>query len=204
MLALVLKECAVGKSIVEICNFGDRLILAEVEKTYAKKRIDKGIAFPTCVSPNNICGHLSPLQGDKSTIAEGDVVKVMLGVQIDGFSALAAHTIVVNSDPAKVNRGPPADAVLASYKALQAALRLMRPGCKNSQITEVIGKVAEAYHVVPLEGVLSHEIKKYLLDGGCCIANRDVFDQKIDEHEFTINQAFVLDVIISTGEGKSK
>lgn len=64
--------------------------------------------------------------------------------------------------------------------------------------------MAEAYHVNPLEGVLSHEIKKYLIDSNACIANKDVFDQKVDEHDFQINQAFALDVIFSTGEGKAK
>lgn len=111
------------------------MIMTEVEKIYNKKKIDKGIAFPTCVSPNNICGHLSPLPDVKMTIKEGDLVKVMLGVQIDGFSAIAAHTIVVHSDPAKVTEGPQANVTLAAHKALQAALRLLRPGNKNMQVT---------------------------------------------------------------------
>jgi len=108
------------------------MIMSEVEKTYNKKKLDKGIAFPTCVSPNHICGHFSPLPDNKLTIKEGDLVKVMLGVHIDGFSAIAAHTIVVHSDPSKVTDGSQANVTLAAYKAVQAALRLMRPGNKNT------------------------------------------------------------------------
>ena len=55
----------------------------------------------------------------------------MLGVHIDGFTAIASHTIIVNSDITKVVEGPQADVILAAYNALQASLRLLRPGNKN-------------------------------------------------------------------------
>jgi methionine aminopeptidase len=40
------------------------------------KTKEKGIAFPTSISVNNCVGHFSPLLGDATTLAEGDVVKV--------------------------------------------------------------------------------------------------------------------------------
>ena len=42
----------------------------------AKKKIDRGVAFPTCVSVNNVVGHFSPLAGDESVLEEGDMVKM--------------------------------------------------------------------------------------------------------------------------------
>jgi methionine aminopeptidase len=47
-----------------------------------------GLAFPTCISINNTVSHFSPLPSDKDvpTLKDGDVVKVMLGVHIDGVS----------------------------------------------------------------------------------------------------------------------
>lgn len=60
-------------------------------------------------------------------------MKVDLGVHIDGYIALAAHTLVCR-DPA-VNTpvdGRKADVVLAAYNALQVALRMLKPGVKNS------------------------------------------------------------------------
>jgi hypothetical protein len=64
--------------------------------------------------------------------------------------------------------------------------------------------VAEAYKVNPLEGVLSHELKKHLIDGNKSIINKETFDQKVDDHEFQVNEVYALDVIMSTGEGKPK
>lgn len=72
------------------------------------------------------------------------------------------------------------------------------------QITEAITKVAESYQCNAVEGVLSHELKKHLLDGNNVIINKATFDQKVDDYEFQVNEVFGLDVIVSTGEGKPK
>lgn len=56
----------------------------ELSLTYVKKRVEKGVAFPTCVSVNEVVGHYSPLE-DEVVLKEGDVVKVELGVHIDGY-----------------------------------------------------------------------------------------------------------------------
>lgn len=58
----------------------------------------KGVAFPTCVSVNHVICHFSPLKSDPDVIlSDGDVVKVDLGAHLDGFIAVAAHTIVVGT-----------------------------------------------------------------------------------------------------------
>ena len=46
---------------------------------YASKKskvTEKGIAFPTCLSVNEICGHYSPLKEESKKLAEGDMVKM--------------------------------------------------------------------------------------------------------------------------------
>ena len=86
--------------------------------------------------------------------------------------ALVAHTIVVQADPNNPVSDRKADAILAAYKGIQAAYRLLKPGNLNTKVTETIKKVTEAYEVSPLEGVLSHEVKKHLIDGNNCIINK--------------------------------
>ena len=41
-----------------------------------KKKIEKGIAFPTCLSVNNTVCHFSPLASDEAVLEEGDVLKM--------------------------------------------------------------------------------------------------------------------------------
>jgi methionine aminopeptidase len=47
-------------------------------------------------------------------------------------------------------------------------------------------------------------LKKHLIDGNKAIINKETFDQKVDDHEFQVNEVYALDVIMSTGEGKPK
>ena len=127
-----------------------------------------------------------------------------LGVHVDGFIALVAHTIVVGATADKQVEGRAADVVLAAYNAIQAAFRMLRPGKLNNDVTKVVQKVADSYKCSPLEGVLSHELKKHLIDGNNVIINKETFEQKVEEREFQVNEVFGLDVIVSTGEGKAK
>ncbi len=76
------------------------------------KTLEKGIAFPTCLSANQLCGHFSPLKSEDSQLQSGDVVKIDLGVHIDGFVGLVAHTVVIGE---KETKGRKADVVLAAY-----------------------------------------------------------------------------------------
>ena len=93
-----------------------------------------------------------------------------LGVHLDGYIALVSHTIVVSSEPEKVIiDGAKADAFHAAWNCIQAAYRLMKPGNTNTQVTDAISKICDAYKVQPLEGVLSHELKKHMIDGNNCI-----------------------------------
>lgn len=51
-----------------------------------------------------------------------------LGAHIDGFIAVAAHTVIVGSSAGKKVTGRQADVTLAAYWAVQAALRLLKAG----------------------------------------------------------------------------
>lgn len=41
-----------------------------------KKKIERGVAFPTCISVNNVVCHFSPLASDESVLEEGDILKM--------------------------------------------------------------------------------------------------------------------------------
>lgn len=154
-----------GAKVLDLTTFGDNQIFEELKKVYAKKKkMEKGIAFPTCISINEICGHYSPLVSDANEkeaeagiLKEGDVVKIDLGVHIDGYIALAGHTVVCQASAGPVE-GRAADTILAAQNAVQAALRLLKPGNVNTDITAVIGKITESFKTNALDGVLSHDL----------------------------------------------
>jgi len=135
-------------------------------------------------------------------LSEGDLVKIDLGVQINGFAAVAAHTIVVSD---KTVTGKQADVILAAYNSIHASLRNMYPGKNcNYDVTNIIAAVSADYKVTPVEGVLSHRMKRDIIDGMETIINHESFDQKVDKRTFEHGDVFGLDIIISSGEGKPK
>lgn len=81
---------------------------------------------------------------------------------------------------------------------------MIREQATNNQVTQVIAKVAEQFGVNPLEGVLSHKVKKHLIDGNDVIINKETAEQRVEEFEFAPGDVIGLDVYISTGEGKPR
>jgi len=204
-LKTLLSAALPEKSVREICEKGDQLLLEETGKVFKKEKdIKKGIAFPTCQSVNNCICHFSPTKNDTDyVLKEGDVVKIDLGAHIDGFIAVAAHTTVVKSDASTKVTGRSADVVLAAHWASQAALRLVKPGNGNYTVTETVQKIANEYKCKPIEGMLSHQLKQFKIDGEkTIIQNPNEAQRKEHEKcEFALHEVYAIDVLISTGEG---
>ncbi|CAG2199946.1 proliferation-associated protein 2G4-like [Mytilus galloprovincialis] len=204
----VVSKCVEGASVSSICEFGDTRLTEETGKVFRKdKEKKKGIAFPTCVSVNNCICHFSPLKSEADILLkEGDVVKVDLGAQIDGFIAVAAHTVVVGASTDKKVTGKKADAILAAHFASEVALRLVKPGNENYLVTESIQKVAEAFDCKPVEGMLSHQLKRNVIDGEKAVIQNPTEAQKKehDKCEFDVHEVYAVDVLVSSGEGKGR
>ena len=66
----VVALCVEGAKILDICKAGDDAVTSRTALIYTKKNkgkaIEKGIAFPVCVSVNEIMCHVSPLTSDES------------------------------------------------------------------------------------------------------------------------------------------
>ena len=158
VLREVIDRCLPGASIKETCIFGDKRLDEETLRVFKKdKDVKKGIAFPTCLSINNYICHFSPLISDPDMILkDDDVVKIDLGCHVDGYVAVVAHTLVVGATREKKVTGRRADCILAAYHAAEAALRLVKPKESNTAVTEMIDRIAQAYHCKPVEGKARH------------------------------------------------
>lgn len=202
-LQIVLSECKPKAKVVDLCEKGDSYIREQTGNVYknAKKKIEKGVAFPTCISVNSTVCHFSPLAGDETVLEENDLVKIDLGCHIDGFISVVAHTHVVQEGPVT---GRVADVIAAANTAAEVALRLVKPGKKNKDVTEAIQKVAAAYDCKIAEGVLSHQMKQFVIDGNKVVLGASNPETRVDDAEFEENEVYAIDIVTSTGEGKLK
>lgn len=205
-LQKVVEGCKADADVMTLCELGDKIMEEETGKLYNKKdkdgrKIEKGIAFPTCISVNELVGHFSPLKGESRQLKAGDVVKIDMACHLDGFIGAAAHTVVIGGDKVDDKR---ADVIMAAHNAAEAALRLVQVGNTNTKVTEAFAKVADEFGCKPMQGVLSHQLKKFVIDGNRTIISVESVEEKVEEFEFEMNEVYCIDVVMSTGEGKGK
>ncbi|KAL3318604.1 Proliferation-associated protein 2G4 [Cichlidogyrus casuarinus] len=210
ILKLVVDKCVAGAKIQEICTFGDKGIMDETGQHFvSKKDIKTGLAFPTTLSVNNIICHYSPVDGDVDgplELKDGDLVKIDMGAHIDGFCVVVGHSHVVGASPQNPVTGRKADVIHAANKALEAALRKLKPGCKNMEITDVINKVTSEYNCNAIRGIQSHETKQHEYDTEKTIVLNPTEEQRKKVESCTIEpwEVWILDVVVSTGDGKAR
>jgi len=210
-----LVELAVeGAKVLDLVVEGDKAIEAGAATVYNRKTkagaIQKGIAFPTCISVNNVVAHFSPLQSDPASslvLAKGDVVKIHLGAHVDGYAATSAETLIVGATEQEPAEGRAADAVKAAYLAAEAAMRSIKAGEKNYGVTEVVDKITAAFDCKPVENMLSCSYGQNKIDGKQQIILGPTDAQKKDVPSFSFgeNEVYGMDVLVTTAEdGKTK
>lgn len=202
-----------GAQIWDVTKAGDDFIESEVAQVYNGKKnkvTDKGIGFPTTISPNSIIDYLTPTNAeDKSanlTLKDGDVVKIHLGAQIDGFASIVSETVVVGASKENPVTGKKADLLTAAYYASEAAIRNLKPGKRNYEVTKVVDQVAKEYGVVAVQGMLSHNQERNVLTGPneIIINPSDSQKSQVGTFEFELGQVYGLDILVSAGTGKVK
>jgi methionine aminopeptidase len=207
VLTEVLGKLVPGALVADICAFGDALIEESVGKVFKnKKTMEKGIAFPTCISANETVAHYSPLKSESRTLALGDAVKVDLGVHLDGFCAVVAHTVVLGSSAEAPVTGPKADVIVAAYTAAEVALRLIKPGATNTAVTEAIEACAAAYGVRSMAGVQCSQLERFKLEGKKAVPLKKsgAGEGPYKAHTFEPHETYAVEIAFTTGEGKSR
>ncbi|GIX66067.1 proliferation-associated protein 2G4 [Babesia caballi] len=202
-LQKVISEVKTGVAVKALCKIGDDMLLAETAKIYNKKengrKIEKGIAFPTCVSVNELCDYFSPLE-DGACIADGDLVKITVGCHVDGYVGVVSHTVYNGA----AITGNAANVLTAAWTCCEAALREMRVGNSSHNVSKVIDKVAAEFKCAPVMGYVSHEIKRHVIEGSRYFTSGTRIEEKCEPFTFGPNEAYCLNVLVSTGEGKAK
>jgi methionine aminopeptidase len=65
----LVSQCVAGAKIIDLCQFGTTVLDAQLSKLYNKKvdgsTVDKGVAFPVCISVNEIICNHSPLPSEE-------------------------------------------------------------------------------------------------------------------------------------------
>lgn len=151
-----------AKSIVK----KDELLLNIAEKIESKIRELGGKpAFPVNLSINEVAAHYTPSFDDK-TKANG-LLKVDLGVHIDGFAADTALTIDLENSEENKNL------IKAAESALAEAAKTIKLNSSLSEVGRVIEKTIKKENFQPIQNLSGHSIDRYDLHAGVTIPNYD-------------------------------
>ncbi|MBN1159638.1 MAG: type II methionyl aminopeptidase [Candidatus Diapherotrites archaeon] len=120
-------------------------------------------AFPCNISANEVAAHDTPAFNDERTIPENSVVKIDMGVHINGYIADAAFTVDFSGENGKL--------IEATEMALQNAISILKPGIDLSLIGKEIETTIKSYGMKPIHNLGGHNLGKYKVHAGLNIPN---------------------------------
>ncbi len=149
---------------VSLCAEG-ALLLDVAERIEAHMR-SRGSppAFPTCLSIDHVAAHYSPVHNDRTALRRGNVVKLDLGAQVDGYIADTAATVEVGTRNWR-------DLIKASEVACETAIEVCRPKTPTRLIGSAIERAIESFGFKPISNLTGHTIERYNLHAGKSIPN---------------------------------
>jgi len=142
-----------GMPIIKICEKVERLIREKGGKP----------AFPCNVSINEIAAHYTSPPNDEKRIPEKSLVKVDMGVHVDGYVTDTAITLSFNSDHVPL--------VETAEEALEKAIENIRPNISTSKLGEIIEKTIKVRGFKPISNLTGHQVGRYLVHAGTSIPN---------------------------------
>jgi len=183
-----------GQIAFEAVQVGRKLIKVGASMTAVLDEVEKFIlgkgavpAFPAQISLNSVAAHFCPGEEDV-ILKEGDIVKLDLGVSVDGYIADTAYT---------VDLGDNKELLEASNKALKEALKIIKPGTTLGEIGSTIQKAVNEFGFVPVRNLSGHGLGRYIIHGPPGVPNFDTNDKT----ELIEDQVIAVEPFATNGVG---
>jgi methionyl aminopeptidase len=175
------KKYHVGSTLLEICESVESQI----------RGMGTEPAFPVNTSLNDIAAHYTAEPNDSTTVKEGDVLKIDIGVQIDGYIADTAVTVCY--DPKYESL------VKAAEAALAEAVRAARANTKAGDIGRVIEATITKFGFRPIRNLSGHSLQQYTVHAGKSIPN---IWTRGSSFALLPNEAYAIEPFVTTKDGQ--
>ena len=139
--------------IIEVCEKAETLIRQKGGKP----------AFPCNVSINEVAAHYTSPPSDPNLIPPNSVVKVDIGVHVDGYVTDTAFTACFNPDYRTMTE--------TAELALKAAIENVHGDVSPSKIGGVIENTIKNRGFKPISNLTGHSVGRYLIHAGTSIPN---------------------------------
>jgi methionyl aminopeptidase len=175
------KKYHVGSTLYEICQSVEAQI----------RSMNGQPAFPVNTSLNEIAAHYTAEPNDSTLVKEGDVLKIDIGVHVDGYIADTAVTVCY--DPKYESL------VTAAETALSEAVRMAKVNTKASDIGKVIEGTISKFGFRPIQNLSGHSLQQFTIHAGKSIPNIWTIGSS-----FTLlpNEAYAIEPFVTTKDGQ--
>jgi methionyl aminopeptidase len=146
-------------------------------------------AFPVNLSNKEIAAHYTPSIDDETVIEKEDLLKVDIGVHVEGFIADAAFTVDFSGKNGKL--------VEASEKALANAVEVIDIGVELKDIGKVIEETINSYGFKPVKNLSGHGLLPFMSHAAPSIPNVENRDDRVIEEDMVI----AIEPFATDGEG---
>ncbi len=150
------------------------------------------LAFPVNIQPNNEV-HYSPVPGDTRVLEEGDIVKVDVGVHVNGYVADGAFTVSFNPEYD--------DMVAFTEETLMKTLTGLKPGMKVSEIGRRLDELMQGSKYKIIRNLMGHQLQQYDLHSEKSVT---VFEDPDNSNIMEPGEAFAIEIFITDGNGMIK
>ncbi|HSB60099.1 MAG TPA: type II methionyl aminopeptidase [Vicinamibacteria bacterium] len=116
------------------------------------RRRGAGLAFPAQTSRNHVAAHYCPPPEDETVYAEGDLAKLDIGVQVDGWVVDTAATVSLGDQGRLVD---------AARHALEAAIATAGPGVPIRRVSAAIESTLRAHGARPMKNLCGHHVGRW-------------------------------------------
>ncbi|MCK4443692.1 MAG: M24 family metallopeptidase, partial [Thermoplasmata archaeon] len=143
-----------GVSVLELVEEAEGLI---------RKRGAKP-AFPTNVAIDSVAAHYTPKSEDRLRLEKGNVVKIDVGVHVDGYIGDTAASVEISTrNWTKL--------IEASETALEIAIDLVKPNAPIRMIGGAIERSIERSGYTPVANLTGHSMERFSLHSGKSVPN---------------------------------
>lgn len=150
--AEAVKKVTEGATLLSVAEFTENLIREKGGEP----------AFPVNISRNDEAAHATPSFNDKAVFGK-DMVKLDIGVHIDGYIADTAVTVDLSGNPKLVE---------AAEAALDKALKFIHAGVNTSEIGGVIEDTISSFGFKPIINLTGHGLAQYIQHAPPSIPNK--------------------------------
>ena len=154
-------------------------------------------AFPVNISLNDTAAHFTPNSADCIAFDNGDLVKLDVGAQVDGYLGDTATTVEVGTRNWQ-------QLIMASERGLELAMEMAKDGISVGTIGGVIERSIKETGYRPVVNLSGHEMKRYNLHAGLSVPNIDDGSlTKVRENMLLAIEPFATDGQGQVSNGKS-